>query len=121
MGPWPPIFRGWETNEIDVAVDWIEEILWELNADDLAVSVIRVLSRYFDAVAEPSVGDAPNRRHMKYIIAAIWLCGKFYIEEEWAPSDMELISLTEYTQSGIRQAEKDILQTLGTKFVPLRV
>ncbi len=51
------------------------------------------------------------------IIAAIWLCGKFYIEEEWAPSDMELIALTEHppTQSEIRQAEKDILQTLKTR------
>ena len=113
--PWPPIFRGWETNEIDVAVDWIEGALEDLDVPELAVTVIRVLSRYFDAVAEPSVGDAPNQRHMKYIIAAIWLCGKFYIEEEWAPTDLELLFLAEYPtcQRGLRKAEKDIWQTLG--------
>ena len=106
--PWPPIFRGWSVHQTDIAVVYIEDFLKDFDMPELVVSVIRILAQFLDVTAHVLA----KRRRQTYIVAAIWLCSKFFLDDG-PPTLRELAYLADITERTLSRAEVDIWQTLG--------
>ncbi len=107
----PIVFSGWTQEQVDIAIEWIEDILEAYQSSHLLFATVRILARYFDRKAP----ETKNSDKQAYLCAAIVIASKFYDAWELLYDEMVPASGYSYTKQELIEAELDMLCILDWK------
>lgn len=99
------LFKGWTTQQAEISIDWIEDVLVYYNSYWLYNNVIRLLAFALDRRREV----VPNTQKQLWLSAAMLITSKFYQVDPIMVDDFVYISNDSFTRQQLMSTEIEVL------------